>query len=164
MTDPSLRLMSLPLAELGDPSSVLEITSSGLPAHALEIADARLVLAATPCQPPMFTGVAQHAARWLAKDVLMIRAGLHPETLNPVTVDVALCMPSGILSFDEMVFCRHADHSLWLVERAQPPFVRITPRGLLVETVSPWPSVWQIGEAACAAAAEIVRLSTQRGR
>jgi len=157
--DPSLRLLALPLRALGRPGGLTLLTSSGLPSGAIEIVNANLVLAATPCAHPMFDGVAVYAADRLGKDVVITRTGLHPETLDPVTSDVALHSTAGVISLTDMLFARHEDGGLWLVRHGGGPYVQITPGGLRLEMESPFVTWHEVGDAACRAAAEIVRLS-----
>ena len=61
--DPSLRVLVLPLRMLDAPPVMR--SGSGLPAGALDIAPANLILAATPCEAPLFRE--QMRSTWATK-------------------------------------------------------------------------------------------------
>ncbi len=92
--DPSLRVLSLPLTALYEAPIPIGALA-GLPAGMLDIASANLLIAATPCDPPLFGMKMEDACTRFGRDVMLVRTGLFPETMNPVTVDVALVGRTG---------------------------------------------------------------------
>lgn len=89
MLDPSLRVLSIPLQEF-DAEPLILGAAAGLPAGALYIAPANLILAGSPCDAPLFREAIVEACTRFGRDVALVRTGLFPETLNPVTVDIAI--------------------------------------------------------------------------
>ncbi len=162
MPDPALRVLSLPLRSFDAPPAMLGGVA-GLPAGALEIASAGLVLAATPCDKPMFRDVLAPACQELGRDVMLVRTGFFPETLDPVTVDVAVTASLSPFVVTDLVFLRHRDGSLWLVPQTSGVYVEVSREGLLLDTMPPFFTWDERCEGVCRAAAEIVRIAT-RGR
>lgn len=134
--DPSLRVLVLPLRML-DGSHVLR-PGSGLPAGALDFASANLILAATPCEAPLFREQMRSTCVQSARDVLLVHTGLFPETIDPVTVDAALTGPDGPVVITDLIFMRAYDARLWLVPQHVGPFIEVRGDGLVLETVPPF--------------------------
>lgn len=159
--DPSQRVLSLPLAAF-DEAPIPLGALAGLPAGALEFASANLVMAATPCEAPLFGAKVEGACARFGRDVMLVRTGLFPETMNPVTVDIALVGPDGPFRISGLSFLRHYDHSLWLVPPEVGPFVEIRGDGLALQTTPPFVTWDERCDGVCRAASEIVRLVTRR--
>lgn len=162
--DPSLRVLSLPLTALYEAPMPIGALA-GLPAGMLDIASANLLIAATPCDPPLFGMKMEDACTRFGRDVMLVRTGLFPETMNPVTVDVALVGPDGPFTMTDLVFMRRRDASLWLVPQRVGAFVEIRGDGLALQTTPPFVTWDERCDGVCRAAAEIVRIVTyRRGR
>lgn len=155
--DPSQRVLSLPLAALFEAPIALGALA-GLPAGALDIVSANLVMAATPCDAPLFLDTVEDACARFGRDVMLVRTGLFPETMNPVSVDVALVGPDGPFTITGLSFMRRFDRALWLVPQQVGPFVEIRGDGLALQTTPPFLTWDERCDGVCRAAAEIVRL------
>jgi hypothetical protein len=158
--DPSLRVLVLPLRML-DATPVMR-PASGLPAGALDIAPANLILAATPCEAPLFREQMRSACAQSRRDVLLVHTGLFPETIDPVTVDAALTGPDGPMVVTDLSFMRAYDARLWLVPQHVGPFIEVRGDGLVLETLPPFLTWDERCDGVCRAAAEIVRIVTRR--
>ena len=160
---PSQRVLSLPLAELYDVPVPLGALA-GLPAGALDIVAANLVMAATPCDAPLFAGKVEAACARLNRDIMLVRTGLFPETMDPVTVDVALIGPDGPVVVTGLSFMRR-DDGLWLVPSRVGACIEIRGEGLVLHAALPFGSPDERIDGLCRAASEIVRLvARRRGR
>jgi len=159
--DPSQRVLSLPLAALNEAPIPLGALA-GLPAGALDFASANLVIAATPCEAPLFGAKVEGVCARFGRDVMLVRTGLFPETMNPVTVDIALVGPDGPFTVSGLSFLRHFDRSLWLVPAEVGPFIEIRGDGLALQTTPPFVTWDERCDGVCSAANEIVRLVTRR--
>lgn len=163
--DPSTRVLQLPLAALTATADELKPVSFGLPAGAVAVATANVVLAATPCEPTLFRDVIERHGREYCRDVMLVRTGLWPETLNAVTVEVALAVDGDALLVTDLAFFRRVDGSLWLIPPRAAPFIAIGPDGLGLEMSAPFSTASERSAGLCRAAAEIVRLvRSGRGR
>ena len=99
------RVLSLPLTAMGvTPSDLVNITD-GLPAGAVSITGRDLIMAATSCDRPMFSRL-EDVTRRHQRDVLLVRTGFFPETLDPVTVDLTLWAGEDVIELPGMIFCR----------------------------------------------------------
>lgn len=95
---------------------------------------------------------------------MLVRTGFFPETMNPVSVDVALVVPEGSLVLTDLVFMRAEDGGLWLVPQQTGPFFEIRPDGLAMRIDPPFVTWSERVDGTCRAAAEIVRIVTRRWR
>ncbi|MEZ0495134.1 hypothetical protein [Sphingomonas sp. IW22] len=163
MLDPAVRVLAFPL-ELFTHCYMPRGSIAGLPAGVIEIDTANLLLAATPCNAPMFVQALEAACAKLRRDVMLVRTGLFPETIDPVTVDVALTVTAKPLVVKRLTFARHRDKSIWLVPEGAAPFLQLRPEGLAISTVTPFRTSDERSDAVCRAAAEIVRIGTRSGR
>lgn len=158
--DPSLRVLSLPLDMLDDVSVMRG--GYGLPAGALDIATANLILAGTPCQAPLFQDTIASACAASGRDVVLVHTGLWPETMDPVTVDVALVGPDGPFVVSDLIFMRARDRRLWLVPQDVGPYIEIRGNGLALATMPSFVTWDERCDGICRAAAEIVRIFARR--
>jgi hypothetical protein len=161
--DLATRLLVIPFAALGTEASAPLPVSSGLPSGAFEVASANMILAATMCDEPMFSQTIERVAHARKRDVVLVRTGFHPETLNAVRVDVALHAANDVLTLTGLSFYRDVDLELWLVPEGVGPSLAFEPRGLRLEIEPPYLTWGERGDGLVRAATEIVRLST-RGR
>lgn len=157
--DVSTRVLAMPLQALRVGPADLVRVADKLPASAVRIGSRGLIMAATPCDYPMFNQLEAIATRHDC-DVMLVRTGLFPETMSAVTVDVALFTGLETVSLIDLHFCRRLDGSLWLVGEPNQATVQIGERGLALCMEWPFVSGHERMEAACRAAAEIVRLAT----
>lgn len=161
MLDPALRVLSLPLQQFDGPPEMLG-AGAGLPAGALYIQPANLILAGTPCDTPLFRDIIAGACVRFGADVVLVRTGLFPETLNPVTVDMAFLRPESALVVTNLAFMRAQDGGLWLVPPQSGPSFEIRPDGLAMQIEPPFLTWSERCDGTCRAAAEIVRIVTRR--
>lgn len=160
--DPSLRVLRLPLIMIAQPAVPLG-GGCGLPDGALEVGSANLILAATPCDAPLFRPAVMNACRAGRTDVLLVRTGLFPETMNPVTAEAALVTADGPLLFTDLSFAR-TSAGLWLVHEDGSHALEIRSGGLTLVLDPPLRDADERSDALCRAAAEIVRLSQAGAR
>lgn len=160
--DPSLRVLSLPLKMLD--GMIVSLSGYGLPAGALEIVSANLILAATPCVAPLFRDTMVAACARSRRDVMLVHTGLFPEMIDPVTIDVGLVGPEGPFVMTDLIFMRGRDERLWLVPQEVGPFIEVRGDGLALETVPPFVTWNERCDGVCRAAAEIVRIFSRRRR
>jgi len=160
--DLATRLVSLPLVAVRAVAVIPPAPIADMPACTLAVPTARLLVAATPYPAPMFADTLEQVCRAHVSDVLLIRTGRHPETIDPVTVDVALRFAGDALIMPGMLFFRHADTGLWLVPGMRGPFLELTPDGLKLQTLPPWLDDDERSAGLCRAAAEIARLARRR--
>ena len=153
----------MPLVAVGATADRLRAVTGGLPAGAVEVAAANVVMAATPCESDLFRDVIARHAYERRRDVLLARTGLWPEMLSPVSAEVALTVDRDVVVITDLVFLRHFDGTLWLVPSRVGPFIRVNPDGLGLEMSAPFQTWSERSDGVCRAAAEIVRL-TCRGR
>lgn len=159
--DIATRLLVIPYKALGPDATAPLNVSSGLPVGAVEIASANLIMAATSCDGPMFSSTIERVARGHERDVLLIRAGLFPETMNPVTVDVAL-FARDVVTLRGLSLYRHHDNALWLLPADSGPCLAIEATGLRLEMLPPCTTYDERSDGLTRAATEIVRLATNR--
>lgn len=161
--DPSARVLALPLQELAAcPADLLSFTE-GMPVQGHLLPACNLVLAATSYDGPLVRMAVNEAARKWHHNVLLVRSGMHPETLDPVLVDVTVAgVPAGLY---DLAFYRHTDASLWLVpsETSATNWLKIDAAGVSRFGRAPYADADERSDGLCRAAAEIVRL-TSSGR
>lgn len=162
MLDPSVRVLQLPLGQFTEPVEMLS-GGDGLPDGAVYLPSANLALASTPCAMPMFENVALDVCERRRSDVLLQRTGLFPETLDPVTVEVALIMDDMAAFVSDLVYMRHHNGSLWLVPQQVGPYIEVSENGLAISSMPPFVTWDERTDGVCRAAAEIVRLMRRRG-
>lgn len=160
--DPSTRVLALPFAALGLTAGDAMPFTGGMPAASCEFARLNLIAGATPVSAPMFRDVAGRVARETGRDVMLVRTGLHPETLDPVRAEIALNAAGDTIVLTDLSFYRHRDGALWLVPAAEGAYLELTADGLHLHTVPPFGTWFERGDGLCRAAAEIVRLLRRR--
>ncbi len=131
--------------------------NTSLPAGALESLAHNLVVAATTVTEPLFDDALMRFASATKRDVVLIRHGFFPETLDPVGVDVAARTIFGPVLIRQASFFRAVDGGLHLVPAECDLFVEIAPRGLDLSLSPPWIDWRERGPGLERAAAEIVR-------
>jgi hypothetical protein len=161
--DLSSRILALPLGALRAALVDLAPFGWGMPSGSVEFSKASLVIGATVCSAPMFRDTITTVANRRHGDVLLVRTGFHPETLNEVTSDVALFASGDVLLLPDMLLYRGLDHRLWLVSPDDRVFVEICAAGLRLRIQPPFFSEAERGDGLCRAAREIVYIATRRG-
>ncbi|MFN3727364.1 MAG: hypothetical protein ACK4SZ_13805 [Allosphingosinicella sp.] len=129
----------------------------GLPAGAVHLKDRQLILAGTPCDPPLFQEAMHDAAAATGADVILIHHGLHPEVLNPVRFSVLVHMSREPQLLEDMVLYYHQADGYWLVPTAKGLFIALQEDGLRVDFEPPFITFHERSEGVCHAAAMIVR-------
>ena len=160
--DPCLRVLHLPLSAMDNVLVEPAGTASGLPEGALAIPSAGLILAATPCAAPLFYDKTALAAHHTGYDVMLVRTGLFPETLDMVTIDVVLQNEGPLVAMRELAFFRHCDGGLWLIRSKDGLALTLDTHGLWIGEAPPFNDHEERSAGLCRAAAEIVRLSNGR--
>ena len=155
------RIISHVLTEIVDGTSVVPITTNGLPADAVMIPSAGLIVALTPLDPPCFCRSIEKAAAANACQVILLHTGLFPETLDPITVTLVTEEYGIELSESGMILCRMRDGRLLVAPQRGRSGYAVTPDGL-VELDYAFSNAEERGDAACRFAAEIVRLLRTR--
>ena len=135
----------------------------GLPAGAVLLKDRQLILAGTPCDPPLFRDAMSNAAAATGADVVLVHHGLHPEALNPVQFSVLVHMSREPQLFEDMILYFHPADGYWLVPSGKGPFVALEEEGLRVDFEPPFVTFHERCEGICQAAAMIVRATRATG-
>ena len=166
MTDPQLALPAssralrdLLLAALDQPSPVALGGNTGLPAGAVDCLRQNLVIVTTPVCERLFDTALLRFADRSRRDVVLLRHGFNPETIDPVKVDVALrCSFGSSILVSDLSLWRCADGSLQLVPDGDDLFVEVAGHGLDALLVRPWDGGWEERcDGLTRAAAEVVR-------
>ena len=156
---PSSRAMrDLILAELDQPRPVPLEGNTGLPAEAVDCLDQNLIVATTPITERMHDQALLRFAERSRRDVVLVRHGFHPETLDPVRVDVALRTSFGRpMLVADLSLWRGTDGSLHLVPDGSDLFIEVAGHGLDALLVRPWNGWEERCDGLSRAAAEVVR-------
>ncbi len=93
----SVALMHYVLAELEPDEPDQLYGNTGLPA-AVDFPVHDVIVSVTPVTAPMFDQALLRCAAARRRDVMLIRHGFHPETIDPVRVDVVLRSVGGFAS------------------------------------------------------------------
>lgn len=158
----SLAILDLLLAALDAPDPAPLGGNNGLPAHAVDCLEHNLVFATTPITGRIFDAALTRYAEAHRRDVVLVRSGLHPETLDPVRIDVALRASfGGAILVPDLSLWRGADGTLNLVPDRRDLFVTVAGHGLDVLLVAPWDTLEERSEGLERAAAQVVRACTR---
>lgn len=160
--DLATRLISLPLVAMRAVAEIPPEPVVDMPDCTVSVPAAKLLVAATPLPAPVFAETLEQVARTHDCDVLLIRSGSHPESIDAVTVDIALRFDGDALAVTDLLLFRHEDTGLWLVPSARGPCVELTPKGLRLEMLAPYLDADDRSAGLCRAAAEIARLARRR--
>ena len=140
-----------------------EKAPGGLPAGALHLPDARLILATTCCSKPLFHEQMRKAALASGADVLLMRHGLHPESLNGTGFDVVLHVNrEPVLLTDLILYHHHAD-GFWLVPKGNGAYIAVGADGLRLADEPPF-MTWQERSDGVCKAARLIAKTAQPGR
>ena len=151
----SIAILDYLLAALGGETYYPLGGNTGLPAGALESLDHNVVLAATPVNVRVFDQALLRSAAH--RDTILVRHGFHPETLDPVWVDVALRSTTGPILMPDLAFFRDTDGQLHLVPQHDKLFLTVGPDGIWVSLVAPFNHWTDRTVGLEKAAAEVVR-------
>ena len=153
----SVALLDYILATLGPDEPRLLGGNNGLPAGAVECLQHNLVIAPTPIVERLFDDAILRFAQASGRDVLLVRHGFHPETLDPLLIDVAVRTITGPILIADTSLLRHRDGSLHLLPAKPDLFVEIARSGLDLSLIAPWNRWDERVEGLERATAEIVR-------
>ena len=137
---------------------------SGLPAGALHLPDARLILAATCCTVQLFGEQMLNAAVATGSDVLLMRHGFYPELLDRPAYDVALYLGGQPALVSDMLLYQEQDGGFWLVPDGIGPYIAIEPDGLRIAEEAPYIGSGERADALCRAARIVARSAYPGGR
>lgn len=141
-----------------DESLTVPLYDCGLPKATLDVVDANLILSVTSVLEPLVRDEMMAMSAFTHRDVVVVRAGDHPEILNSVEVDVVLSTAWDPVPINNLELCRHPGGPLHLVPKIPGLNVSLLPGRLLVSRVSPFRSDGERRRGLEKAAAEIVRL------
>jgi len=128
-----------------------------LPAGAMRVEGINVVLAGTRCDPPLFEDSIRDVAAATGCDVVLVRHGRFPETLNEVRLDVAVRMDFGILLLKDLLLYYRQEDGYWLVPERRGPFVALGRDGIRLSFEPPFLTGDYREDGLLAAAAHIVR-------
>lgn len=157
----SERMMRLLLNISGHNAGVA--APGGLPAGSVHVPDARLILASTVCTLPLFQEQMLAAAQATESDVLLMRHGLFPETLEPTMCDLVLYLNGCPAFIRDMLLYHHPVDGFWLVPAGVGPHVAIEHDGLRVAEEPPYYGTQERSDALCRAARLIVQHARRPG-
>lgn len=131
------------LAALAAPNSYHRVQLDGLPSSTIFVAERDAMIAVTTAAPPTFRAALERAAARLHADVLLLRTGAVTDALMPVSADVVLDALPG-QPWVQHDLTPWTDHrSLWLVPAGFGPSISVSPDGLWVEPMPPFPTLAQ---------------------
>ena len=143
--------LAIPLAE------TTPLRRHGLPDTTIDVVDANLILSVTPIEVPFFRDQMMRVADDTARDVVMLRSGTHPETLNALELDAVVATIAGPHPFYDLSYFRAGDGTLHLVPNKGGPFISLVPRRVEIAMQAPFLGVRDRSYGREKAAAEIVR-------
>ncbi|WP_174278273.1 hypothetical protein [Sphingomonas bacterium] len=155
-------LRDLVVAEFASPHPEPLGGNNGLPAGAVGYLAQNTVVAVTPVTERRFDEALIRYADRTRRDVVLVRCGMHPETLDPVLVDVALRTSFGRpVLVPDLSLWRGVDRSLHLVPDGNDLFVEVAGHGLDALLVRPWNGWEERCDGLTRAAAEVVRAAAR---
>lgn len=128
----------------------------GLPAGAIHLPAARLIIASTCCTARLFDEQILKVASSSGADVILMRHGLFPETLDAVSYDVAMHIDGQPMLFCDLALYDHPADGFWLVPSKSGPHIAIERDGLRLADEAPYVSWTERCEAVCRAAKRTV--------
>jgi hypothetical protein len=135
----------------------------GLPAGAVHIPSARLILAGSCCTVRLFDQQIMKAAQATGSDVVMMRHGLFPEVLDAVAYDVAVHVDGEPVLLTDFVLYDHPADGFWLVPVGEGPCIALEPNGLRLADESPFLTWSERCDAVCRAAKQTVEAARLGG-
>jgi hypothetical protein len=140
-----------------------EKAPGGLPAGSVHLPAARLILSTTSCMVPMFAEQMLKVAKGTRCDVLMLRHGFFPESLNTAVCDVALYLNGMPIVLLDLVLYHDPEDGFWLVPDGAGPHIAIERDGLRVADEPPY-IAWQERSDAVCRAARLIAQYARPGR
>lgn len=137
---------------------------AGLPVASVHLPAARLIIASTTCTVPLFKKAMLAAAQETQSDVLLMRHGLFPESLESAHCDLALYLNGYPAFIQDMLLYHHPEDGFWLVPGGVGPHVAIEPDGLRVAEEAPYYGWQERSDSLCRAARLIARHARVDGR
>lgn len=154
----SAAMMTYVMRELAPDQMLLIEGGTGLPANVVDSVANNLTICATPVTEPLFRQPMLRFAEATRRDLLIVRHGFHPETLDPVLVDVVARTHCGPILVEDMIFWRAPSGALHLVPSKPNLYASLGHHGLEVSLTPPWDTWPQRSAGLERAAAEIVRM------
>lgn len=146
------------LHELAVPlSDTTPLRHQGLPDATVDVMEANLILSVTPIEVPFFRNQMMRVAENSARDVIMIRSGTHPETLNALVLDAVMATIIQPFPVFDLSFFRARDATLHLVPDKGGPYISLLPGRVQISRREPFTSARDRSYGREKAAAEIVR-------
>ena len=149
------RMMLLLLHAVGHASG--DKAPGGLPAGSLYLPAARLILASTCCTKPLFEPQMRKAAARTGADVVLMRHGLFPETLNVALFDVIIHVNREPELISDLVLYEHPADGFWLVPSGNGAHIALEQDGLRLADQPPFVTWHERCDAVCRAAKLIAR-------
>jgi hypothetical protein len=131
----------------------------GLPAGAVYLPSAKLILASTSCMAQLFAEQMLKAAMAMQSDVILLRHGLFPEGLDAAAVDVVLYLNGTPTLLTDMLLYHHPEDGFWLVPTGLGLHLAIEKDGLRVAEWPPYLGTAERSDALCRAARLIARFA-----
>ncbi|TFI57508.1 hypothetical protein E2493_14995 [Sphingomonas parva] len=125
------RVMSFLLQTVGRKGGAKAL--GGLPAGAIFLHDARLILASTCCMAPLFRPQMFDAATRTSADVLLMRYDQEMNARTAATFDVLVHVDGNGMLFGDMVLSFDPDDGYWLVPNGTGCSVALGYEGLRLE-------------------------------
>jgi len=126
----------------------------GLPAGSVRLPDARLVVAATPCDAPFFEGAVRKIAASLGSDMVLMKHNLPPKTLNTFSFAALVYINGPGYWSDDLILYFHRADGYWLVPPTPGPLIALEKDSVRVDVAPPFVT---FDERDCEAAAQMAR-------
>ena len=139
------------------PAQTELVAGLGLPDSTIDIMATNLAIAVTPMQVPFFRDEMIEVVGNTSRDLIVIRVGFHPETLNALEFDVVISTLTGPVPRFDLSLFRDFDGSLHLVPEREGLCLSFEPDRVQLVTHEPFSSHEERRHGREKAAAEIVR-------
>ena len=155
----SLALLAPVLSALGAVNTATLRPVGSLPAPCFQIADLCTVVCATSIHSiAIFRAEMIAVAATNAVDVVVLRHGAHPETLDDVSYDIVTGRDRSLRTLWELCAYRHNDGRYWLVPPlpGAGPSIALTAGGVAVTAEPPYRDMYERGDGVARAARQTV--------
>lgn len=128
-----------------------------LPAGAIYLEALHVLIAGTSCDTATYDQALRDAAVEFNADVILIRHGLFPETLNEVRFDLAVRLDLGVVLLKDLLLYFRAADGYWLMPAGRGPYAALGCEGVRLTFEPPFMTHHYFEDGVTAAAAQIVR-------
>ncbi|HEY0013229.1 MAG TPA: hypothetical protein VGB79_10320 [Allosphingosinicella sp.] len=128
-----------------------------LPAGAIYLEALHVLVAGTACDAATYDQALRDAAVEFNADVILIRHGPFPETLNEVRFDLAVRLNLGVVLLKDLLLYFRATDGYWLMPAGRGPYAALGGEGVRITFEPPFMTHHYFEEGVTAAAAQIVR-------